>query len=57
MRKLLVALFLPLFFVVVLIVGFYFFARLGLTVAYNNARLRRNKRTQQKTIQKKPITN
>jgi hypothetical protein len=57
MRKILTALFLPVFFVVVLVLGFYFFMRLGLSVAYNNAKLRRNKRLCQRAPQKKPIVN
>ena len=57
MRKLLTALFLPLFFIVVLVLGFYFFTRLGLSVAYNNVKLRRNKRIRQKAVQKKPVVN
>jgi len=57
MRKILTALFLPLFFVMVLVLGFYFFTRLGLSVAYNNAKLRRSKRTQEKPVQKNPIIN
>jgi hypothetical protein len=57
MRKILTALFLPLFFVMVLVLGFYFFTRLGLSVAYNNAKLRRRKQMHEKTVQKSPIVN
>ena len=57
MRKMLTTLFLPVFFVVVLVLGFYFFTRLGLVVAYNNAKLRRNKRLRQETLQKNRIVN
>jgi hypothetical protein len=56
-RKFITALFLPFFFIVVLIVGLYFFTRLGVTVAYNNAKLRRIKRERVRTVQKKPIAN
>ena len=57
MRKILTTLFLPVFFVVVLVLGLYFFTRLGLGVAYNNANLRRNKLLRQETLQKNRIVN
>lgn len=41
MRNLVIAALLPVFFLTVLVVGFYFFARLGLTIMVNKAKLKR----------------
>jgi hypothetical protein len=57
MRKIFTALFLPLFFAMVLVLGFYFFTRLGFSIAYNNAMMRRRKRMREKPVQKNPIVN
>jgi len=53
MKKLLIAAFLPVFFLIVLIAGTYFFAKLGLTIGVNKIKQKRIKAR----LAKAPIKN
>tara|TARA_R110002124_G_scaffold42570_23_gene130994 strand:- start:4648 stop:4818 length:171 start_codon:yes stop_codon:yes gene_type:complete len=45
LKNVIVVTLMPFFFATVLVVGFYFLARLGLTLSFNNMKLRRRKLT------------
>jgi|GEM_PF-5730735 len=56
MKKILVAAFLPVFFLIVFVVGTYFFAKLGVSMAINKVKVKRTKAVAAKALLKKQVS-